>query len=123
MWIYSQSTGELSHNDIVVAKGYAGRGDGLNNPAMQDVSKIGPCPQGIYSIGTAHTDAKVGLIAMRLTPSSTNQMFGRADFFIHGPHPNDQHDSSEGCLIFGHDVRTGIAAAVAQGDNTLHVTE
>lgn len=31
-WIYSQSTGILKHNGQFVAKGYAGKGIGKNDP-------------------------------------------------------------------------------------------
>lgn len=123
MFTYSQTTGVLTHNGYAVSKGYAGRGEGLNNPAMQNVPKIGPLPQGKYTIMKAGTDAKVGKVAMRLIPDPANEMYDRADFFIHAPHANDQKDSSEGCMVFDHDTRTGVAAAVAQGDNQLLVTE
>lgn len=123
MWSYSQTTGELSHNDVVVAKGYSGRGNGLNDPAMQDVPMVGPCPQGTYTIGNAHNEPQLGPVAMRLQPAAANKMFGRAGFFIHGDNAGLDHTASEGCLIFDRETRSGIAAAVLQGDNTLHITE
>lgn len=123
MWTYSQSSGVITHNGTAIGRGYSGRGEGVNNPAMQNVAMVGPCPQGIYSIGQAHTEPKLGPVAMRLTPAANNEMFGRAGFFIHGDNVADDHTASEGCIIIERDIRTGIAAAVLQGDNTLHVTE
>lgn len=37
-WIYSQSTGILKHNGQFVAKGYAGKGIGKNDPKMETAS-------------------------------------------------------------------------------------
>lgn len=123
MWTYSQNTGELTHNGVVVRVGYSGHGEGLNNPAMQDVHMVGPAPQGIYSIEHAQTHLKLGPYAMRLDPSAQNEMFGRAGFFIHGDNADMNHTASDGCLIFDRDTRQGVAAAVNQGDNILHITE
>jgi hypothetical protein len=66
MWIYSQTTGLMTHNGVESGVGYSGHGDGLNNPAMQDVEGVGPCPQGIYSIEQAIMHPKLGKVAMRL---------------------------------------------------------
>jgi Protein of unknown function (DUF2778) len=123
MWIYSQSTGAMTHNGVDFGKGYSGHGDGLNNPAMQDTEAVGPCPQGIYSIAQAITHPKLGPVAMFLQPSANNQMFGRSGFFIHGDNPAMDHTASDGCLIFERELRAAIAGAVLQGDNILHVTE
>lgn len=121
MFAYSQATGVLTRNGTAISKGYSGRGEGVNNPGMQNVRMVGPCPQGKYSIGHAHTDPKLGPVAMRLTPDLANEMFGRAGFFIHGD--NADHTASEGCLIFNLGTRTGISAAVNEGDNQLQITE
>lgn len=123
MFTYAQSTGVLSRNGIAISRGYSGRGEGVNNPAMQNVPMVGPCPQGMYGIGHAHTDPKLGPVAMRLTPAAANEMFGRAGFFIHGDNAGLDHTASEGCLIFNLSTRTGISAAVNEGDNQLVITE
>ena len=36
-WKYSQKTGSLSYNDKIVGSGYAGFGEGVNNPAAQNI--------------------------------------------------------------------------------------
>ncbi len=104
------------------AQGYSGNGEGLNNPAMQQVHGVGPLPQGIYTIHPPHDDVKVGPIAMRLVPESGNLMFGRGDFLIHGDNAHANFSASEGCIIMPHDARVAIGADVLAGDNQLQVT-
>lgn len=123
MFTYSQTTGVLTHNGYAVSRGYSGHGEGVNNPAMQNVPMVGPCPQAEYVMQKAVTDPKLGQIAIRLVPKPGSEMFGRAGFFMHGDNANLDHTASEGCLIFDHDTRSGVAAAIAQGDNQLTVTE
>ena|ERR1039457_2179991 len=118
---YSQATGEMDGADIC-AQGYSGRGEGLNNPAMQQVHATGPLPQGVYTIQAPHADAKVGPIAMRLVPAAGNQMFNRGDFLIHGDNTAMNHTASEGCIIMPRAVRIAIGKAVLAGDNQLTVT-
>ena len=118
---YQQSTGILKHDGEEMATGYAGCGPGLNAPNCQNLHKVGPLPQGLYTIMPPCTDPKVGIIAMRLIPDPLNEMFGRADFFLHGPHENDHFDSSEGCVILPHNTRVAIGADVVAGDDQLTV--
>jgi Protein of unknown function (DUF2778) len=121
-WMYFQSTGQLLHVDAdgyadYAATGYAGYGIGLNNPAMQDVAgnhpdPSGPLPQGPYSIGPMqlnYTQEGVQLPdSMRLTPDPSNQMFHRGGFLLHGPHANDQQNSSTGCPVLEKSVRRKV---------------
>ncbi len=118
---YSQRTGQLTGAEFG-AQGYSGRGHGLNNPAAQSEPGVGPLPRGKYTIEPPHDDAKVGPIAMRLTPAPTNEMFGRGDFLIHGDNEQMNHTASEGCIVMAKDAREAIAAAVLAGDNQLEVT-
>ncbi len=111
-WIYSQSTGRLTYvdsngNSAFVGTGYAGYGPGLNNPAMQNVPFIGPLPQGLYTIGPQQDNGNRSQ-SMVLTPNPGNQMFDRWGFLIHGPHKDDQHDSSNGCPVFKKSIRDQI---------------
>ena len=126
-WIYSQSTGGLTHVEpggaiTSVGVGYAGHGQGVNNPAMQGISNTGPLPLGTYTIGHQQSNVTgTGVTlpgSMRLTPAPDNEMLGRAGFLIHGPHTNDNQDSSNGCPIFTRDVRNQIGGS---GDNELWV--
>jgi hypothetical protein len=123
MWRYEQSTGRLSRNGIIVASGYAGRGEGLNNPAMQEIHNIGPAPQGTYTIGPAELHPRLGPITLELIPDQETEMFGRSGFFIHGDNKEVNHTASDGCLIFDRQTRAAIAVAGLNGDNMLVITE
>jgi hypothetical protein len=94
----------------LVARGYSGHGDGINNPAMQFVPRIGPIPVGQYRIIAPVDTMRHGPYFLPLLPDAANIMHDREDFGIHGDerlHPN-QHLASEGCLIFPHNVREQI---------------
>jgi RHS repeat-associated protein len=126
-WIYYQSTGHLSQIDPngmdmdahVVATGYAGINQGLNNPAAQDQPFVGPLPQGTYYIGPQQDNGNL-LQSMVLTPDQANQMYGRDNFLIHGAHRNDQNNSSNGCIVVGRSTRDLIGNS---GDNVLQVVQ
>ena len=53
-WVYSQRTGEIRHNGVMIGRGYSGKGVGKNNPHMQNVGFKGPIPRGAYFIGHAY---------------------------------------------------------------------
>jgi hypothetical protein len=118
-WTYSQSTGRLRHNGVLVGRGYSGHGltaaGGRDNPAMQNVPNQGPIPQGQWRIGPAHRDPHKGPVVMRLTPVG-HSTFGRSGFLIHGN--NTANNASEGCIILGPALRRQIAHS---GDNVLTV--
>jgi hypothetical protein len=120
-WSYSQKTGQLKFNGIVVGKGYSGAGlsakTGRNNSEMEDVRNKGPIPRGQWNIGTAYADKKRGPVVLALTPVGHNA-HGRTDFLIHGN--NSKNDASEGCIILGPDLRKKVANS---GDTILTVTE
>lgn len=118
---YQQSTGILTKDGVELASGYSGNGEGLNNPAMQDVHNVGPIPQGVYTIEPPHADAEVGPVAMNLIPSPENEMFGRGDFLVHGDTAAMNRTASHGCVIMPHAVRVAVGTAVVAGDNQLIV--
>jgi hypothetical protein len=110
-WVYSQSTGQITHvdsngNSSNVGSGYAGHGDGRNNPAMQDVPNTGPLPQGTYDIGAGHYSSNTGPNTMNLTPQPGTNTFGRDLFRIHGN--NSTNDASHGCVVAGPNIRNQI---------------
>jgi type VI secretion system (T6SS) effector TldE1-like protein len=109
----------MSRGDFTAA-GYSGRSFYLNDPNSQNLPKEGPIPQGLYTIGQPRTDEIVGPFALPLTPDPSNEMFGRADFFIHGDeiaHPG-QHLASDGCIILDRPTRQTIWGS---GDTLLQV--
>lgn len=118
-WKWKITSGELlNQNDIHVGTGYAGHGEGLNNPAMTGTPDVGPLPPGTYHIGPHEDNPHVGRFAMRLTPDAKNKMFGRSGFFIHGDNPKLNHSASDGCIILPRSVRNDIANSA---DDTLIV--
>lgn len=110
-WEFSQSTGKITHvnsngDSTNVGTGYAGHGDGRNNPAMQDVPNVGPIPQGTYNIGPGHYSPNTGPNTMNLTPDPGTDTFGRDLFRIHGN--NSTNDASHGCVIANPNIRNQI---------------
>jgi Protein of unknown function (DUF2778) len=110
MWVYDQSSGSLSHDGQKVGSGYSGHGDGVNNPAMQAISNVGPIPQGQWTIGDGVNNPKLGPLAMTLTPNIGTDTFGRGGFFIHGDSIDfaGLEEASHGCIIMGRAIREQI---------------
>lgn len=123
-WTYEQSTGRLiAPEGTLVATGYAGGNcgnnpEGKNNPDMQDQHGIGPLPEGRYTF-TQHVDhAHLGPFTIILIPDDANEMFGRADFRMHGDSMNHPGCASEGCIIMPRHVRETVFAS---DDHTIEV--
>lgn len=99
---YSQSTGIIHDQDgAIVAFGWAGHGDGKNNPAMQDSHALGPLPQGLYTVGKwEDVHPGLGPIVARLIQVE-GETFGRDAFYIHGPavDPKKYGQESKGCIV------------------------
>lgn len=121
MWTYRQSTGELLHNDSLVAQAYSGHAEGVNNPALQNIKYVGPIPQGDWTISGPPFDTEShGPYVLRLSPKSGTETFGRPGFLIHGDsvaHAG-MHTASEGCIIVAHPTREQIWNS---GDRDLEV--
>jgi RHS repeat-associated protein len=124
-WIYSQSTGQISHQPSAtlgggppqpIGTGYSGNGQGLNNPAMQGKPFVGPIPQGDYDIGQA-TSTK-GPLTLPLNPQHGTNTFGRDAFRIHGDNSKGDQSASEGCVVTSRNVRNQIHNSP---DRTLRV--
>lgn len=120
MWTYSQSTGELKHDDHVIGYGFSGWQDGINVPAMQDLPNLGPIPRGLWSMLDPPEDhPTLGPYAFRLTPAPLTNTFGRSGFWCHGRSIKKPFDSSHGCLAL---ARTLRQAMWESGDRLLTVT-
>lgn len=102
-WTYSQSTGILSFGEPV-GKGYAGHGEGLNNPKMEMVHSIGPLPKGLWEIGLFFDDKHLGPCVAALRPTDQD-VFHRGGFFIHGDNKAMNHTASDGCIILSRQLR------------------
>lgn len=121
MWDYEQATGNLYAfgKDTPVETGYAGHGEGLNNPDMQNVHDLGPLPRGLYTIGPPHDSPHTGPYTLDLLPDADNKMFGRFAFRIHGDKiGGPPHTASDGCPIFSRTTRELITNSK---DNRLRV--
>jgi hypothetical protein len=106
-WEYSQSTGNLKFNGNHEAKGYAGHGNGKNNPSMESIRNIGPIPKGEYSIQAPRTSARTGPYVLPLVPIGHNAP-GRTDFQIHGDSRSNPGNASNGCIIMNRATREKI---------------
>jgi hypothetical protein len=120
MWTYNVSNGNLTRDGLLVGTGYSGHGPGLNNPAMQSFTDVGPIPAGLWSIGEAYTIPGKGPLVMRLTPDETTNVFGRSGFMIHGDsiEAPGAEEASLGCIIMPRSVRQAVADS---GDTELNV--
>jgi type VI secretion system (T6SS) effector TldE1-like protein len=120
-WTYSQSTGELrSFDGSLVAIGYSGHADGLNNPSYQNVPDVGPIPQGTWEIGAPYDSPEHGPWVLPLSPLEGTETFGRDEFKCHGDeveHPG-QHLASLGCIIMPRVARLQMWQT---GDHVLQV--
>jgi hypothetical protein len=119
MWTFSQSLGQLvDSTGVIVGRGWAGQGEGKNNPSLQTVPKVGPLPQGTYTINPPHDSSHTGPYTMDLTPDPSNEMFGRSEFRIHGASKSNPELSSEGCIVMPPAVRKAIWAS---SDHSIQV--
>ena len=96
-WVWDQSAGTLAWNGDIVGSGYAGRGAGRNNPAMQGVVKTGPIPRGLWRLVSVGDSPHTGKFTIVLDPEPGTDTLGRSAFRIHGN--NAANDASEGCII------------------------
>lgn len=116
VWMYKQSTGQLSRGGTLVGIGYSGYGAGLDNPKMQGQSCVGPIPQGNYTIGPTHTPVDhLGPFALPLYADPGNQMFGRFGFFIHGDNSATNYTASNGCIVLELSIRQQIVTSLDTG--------
>lgn len=111
MWTYSISTGSFSDGQNTF-KGYSGRDECKNNASDDAIVNRGPVPIGIWYIGTALDDAKLGPCIMRLTADAKTIAFGRSGFYIHGDSISHPGDASDGCIILDHTAREIISKSL-----------
>jgi len=105
---YEQKTGKFWINDSQSYQGYSGKGEGKNNPAMENVKCVGPLPKGLYAIGDPYDSNHTGKFSLPLTPDKNNEMYGRGSFLIHGDSIANPGTASNGCIILPRMVRMKI---------------
>lgn len=108
--IYEQSTGRIvSDSGWLFGQGYAGNGEGKNNPKFEQVKNVGPLPRGIYKIGMPYDSEHTGPFTLPLTPDENNKMYGRSGFCMHGDSVSEPGTASNGCIILPRKVREEIS--------------
>ena len=128
MITFSQTSGnyhfEKGSEVIFLGTGWAGNNEGKNNHSMQNVSCVGPLPCGVYKIVEPIKHPRLCGFAMQLLPSSENEMFGRSDFWIHGPSLNAARYGLEsmGCSIADRTLREAIWKYSNNGEEAFVVT-
>jgi hypothetical protein len=111
---YQQATGKLyDDNNDLIGIGWAGHQAGRNNPQMQDIKDVGPLPVGKYVINDPINSPKLGPEAFSLMPDSSNKMFGRSAFYIHGASITNPAMSSDGCIVMPRPTRDLIGTKIA----------
>jgi hypothetical protein len=124
MWTWRASSGcMVDAAGVIQGVGYAGGAcgknpEGKNNPVLQRIYDVGPLPQGKYKIACPVNTVTHGPCVLWLTPDPANEMYGRADFGIHGDSVVSPGDASDGCIVLPRSVREMIASS---GDDSLEV--
>jgi Protein of unknown function (DUF2778) len=121
---YSQTSGLVTDDTgITIAKGWAGKGKGKNNPAEQAEKCVGPLPQGKYTVQGWYTHPNLGPLVARLIQVE-GETFGRDAFYIHGPasNPEKYGQESKGCVVVPRHDREKIASLLIGPGHTLTVT-
>lgn len=119
---FSQSSGKYHFVDgdtiEFLGCGWSGNGNGKNNPEMQHFVGIGPLPRGIYKMIDPVKHPRLGYFAIKLMPNSENEMFGRNDFWIHGPSLSafNHGQESKGCPIADRLLREKIWLLSKKGE-------
>jgi hypothetical protein len=90
----------------IVAYGYSGHQDCLNDIHKQNIQGVGPLPAGTYVISRIYDDVERGKHTCELLPQTTNKMFGRSGFLIHGDTMAEAHNASDGCIVTTYAIRT-----------------
>ncbi len=107
--VWDQSAGEMRLDGALLARGYAGRGRGINNPAMQDVVATGPIPRGLWRLTELRlTGASTGPYTIVLEPAPGTDARGRSAFRIHGDNSRLDRSASHGCIILPRKEREAI---------------
>lgn len=103
---FVQASGKFYRDGKYIGTGYAGRGEGLDNPNEDHIKDIGPIPAGEYTLGDFYDDpGGKGPVVCKLFPTSSTDTHGRAGFMIHGDNKEHNYTASHGCIILPRNVR------------------
>ena len=98
-WGIFTAPGEAPGASKLVGYGYSGHQDALNDIHKQNLQGVGPLPAGTYIITAIRDDPERGKHTCELLPQTTNKMYGRSGFLIHGDTDAEAHNASDGCII------------------------
>lgn len=120
-WKWDQSAGELTRDGALISRGYSGNGRGLNNPAMQAATGVGPIPRGMWRmIAMTPTGASTGPYTIVLEAEPGTNTCGRSAFRVHGDNAKLDHSASHGCIILPRAIRERMWTS---GDPLIEVVE
>jgi hypothetical protein len=121
MWQFEITSGNLTEPDGTLAgTGYSGHGEGVDNPADEQIPDVGPIPEGQYTIGTFFDDpGGKGPVVCHLYPMPGTDTLGRSGMMIHGDNSEHNQTASHGCIILARPLREAIRDS---GDTLLQVT-
>lgn len=107
IFFYHLPSGRFYTDTINLGKGYSGKGEGLNNPALTARRRMGPIPVGLWQIERPRSHPTLGPVSLPLKPVDVNTE--RSAFYIHGDNSKGDFSASEGCIILPRAVREVIA--------------
>lgn len=104
---FKQSSGVLRNELMaIIGEGYAGREEGKNNPAMENVKGIGPLPAGIWTgVELIEEHPILGKYVIHLEPDEETRKkvlaYGRNpdSFYMHGDSKEHPGLASHGCIV------------------------
>lgn len=108
MWIYKITTGQLFHEETLVATGYSGHDRAKNNPRFQAYPNRGPIPSGWWVFGVAFDSDTHGPLCIPINRARDTETFDRNGFLCHGDSISEPGTASLGCMIQQKDVRVQI---------------
>jgi ribosomal protein L37E len=95
----------------LVAVGYSGHQPAINDIHSQSAKNVGPIPTGTYTLVLNTISPEKGSTPIfDLRPATSNRMFGRDSFMIHGDTEEMDHTASDGCIVMAHNFRQMLKA-------------
>jgi hypothetical protein len=107
--IFTQQS-ETPGKTNLIGYGYSGKACALNDIHRQNIQGVGPLPAGTYIVESIYDDPERGKHTCKLLPLTTDKMYGRSGFLIHGDTLAEAHDASDGCIIVPFLIRSMFMA-------------
>lgn len=129
-WEYEQRTGDFYLADsqngrALIARGYSGKGIGLNAPEFEDRISEGPIPRGEWRVYAPAYHVRLGPLSFALAFKREGRIgpapHSRSGFYIHGDNAAGNGTASSGCIILDKSARGWIAELVSLGVDQLTV--